>query len=157
MDDSKVFEDDPISIAKIFTSNIPGGFILDVSPFESLLSSWLSLMNYYTLGDLYITTAISIVDQNTGKTKRLWSDNPVHAKLNLLEVLMASTALPIAFEPRNITGYPGTFIDGGTGVDTLPVVALLQRPEVKTIYIIVYNSALTSGGAHLPFPVKFSF
>lgn len=77
------------------------------------------MMNYYTLGDLYVPTAISVVDQNTGFTLRLWSDNPQHAKLNLLEVLMASIALPIAFEPRTITGLPGVYIDGGTGVDTV--------------------------------------
>ena len=67
---------------------------------------------------------------------------------------MASTALPLAFQTRAITNMPGIFIDGGTGVDTLPVVALLQRPEVSTVYLIVYNSAFSSGGADdLPFPV----
>jgi hypothetical protein len=43
---------------------------------------------------------------------------------------------------------------GGTGVDTLPTVALLERPEVTEIYIIVYNTAFNSGGAQLPFPLN---
>lgn len=65
------------------------GYILDISPFEALLGSWLSIMNYSTLGDLYIPTAISVVDQRTGFTHRLWSDNPKHAKLDLLEVRLS--------------------------------------------------------------------
>jgi predicted acylesterase/phospholipase RssA len=49
---------------------------------------------------------------------RLWSTDPQHANLDLLEVMMASTALPIAFKPREIQGMGKTlFIDGGTGKD----------------------------------------
>jgi len=154
LDDSDVFATDPISIARILTHNIPNGYILDNSPFETELQTWLSAMNYTLLGDLYIPTAISIVDQHTGHTTRLWSDDPVASQLDLHEVLMASVSLPIAFETRSITGLPGEWMDGGTGVDTLPVVALLERPEVTEIYIIVYNSAFSSGGAQLPFPLN---
>lgn len=154
LNNGDIFADDALAIAEIFTNNIPKGYILDVSPFEATLSKWLSQMNYYKLSDLYIPTAISVVERNTGETKRLWSDDPRHANLSLLEVLMASTALPIAFQPRTITGFPGTYIDGATGGDALPVVALLDRPEVKTIYAVVYNSAFSSGGASgLPFPI----
>ena len=63
----------------------------------------------------------------------MWSDDPVHGKLDLVEVLMASTALPIAFQPRQITGLPGNFIDGGTGDDTLPIAPLIEKGTVNTM------------------------
>lgn len=135
-------------------ANIANGFILDNSPFANTINKWLTRMGYFKLGDLYIPTCISVVDRDTGFTMRLWSDDPQYAGLDLLEVLMASTALPIAFTPRKITGFPNQFfIDGGTGEDTLPVLPLLQRSEVSTIYALVYNSALTSGGSGLPAPL----
>jgi len=64
---------------------------------------------------------------------------------------MASTALPVAFVTRKVTGFGDTlWIDGGTGIDTLPVAPLLLRKEVNTIYIACYGSALTSGGGSEP-------
>lgn len=135
-------------------ANIANGFILDNSPFAITINKWLTRMSYTTLGDLYLPTCISVVDRDTGFTMRLWSDDSRYAGLDLLEVLMASTALPIAFTPRQINGLPNQyFIDGGTGEDTLPVVPLLQRAEVSTIFALVYNSALTSGGSGLPAPL----
>jgi predicted acylesterase/phospholipase RssA len=74
-------------------------------------------VGYNTLGDLYLPTYLSVMNQTSGDTLRLYSKDPVHSKLDLLEVLLASTALPIAFRPRYITGFGDTpFIDGGTGV-----------------------------------------
>jgi len=154
MDDNDVFASGPLDIAKILTHNVPNGYILDNTPFQKSLRRWLKAMNYTTLADLYIPTAISVVDKNSGHTTRLWSDDPSVNWLSLEEVIMASTALPIAFQTRSITGLPGDWMDGGTGVDTLPTVALLERDEVKTIYILVYNNAFSSGGATLPFPLN---
>jgi len=147
-----IYSDDLLLIP----SNVAKGYILDSTPFENTVNRFLTKMGYFTLGDLYIPTCISVVDRDTGFTQRLWSDDPNCAQLDLLEVLMASTALPIAFTPRQIHGLPSTqyFIDGGTGEDTLPVVPLLARSEVSTIYALVYNSALTSGGSDLPFPLN---
>jgi len=108
-------------------------------------------MGYMTLGDLYLPTSITVVDQSTGLDHRLWSTDPKYANLDLLDVVMASVALPIAFPPRQINGLGDTiWIDGGTGIDTLPVHPLLHHPNVTCIYLICYNSALTSGGADLP-------
>merc|ERR1712000_8778 len=154
LSNGQIFDDSVAGIAEIFTHNIPAGYVLDTTPFETKLASWLKLMNYKVLGDLYIKTAISVVEQGTGHTWRLWSDDPTYSKLPILDVLMASTALPIAFKPRTIRGLGSRlFIDGGTGIDTLPVVALVER-KVDTIIGVVYASALTSGGAHLPFPIN---
>jgi predicted acylesterase/phospholipase RssA len=112
MDDSQVFANDPIAIARILTHNIPNGYVLDNSPFEKLLQSWLKTMNYTTVADLYIPTAISIVDQQSGHTTRIWSDDPRWNWLDLHEVLMASISLPIAFATRQISGLPGDWMDG---------------------------------------------
>lgn len=148
---SDIYNANPLTIP----GNIAQGFILDNTPFAHTINRWLTKMSYFTLGSLYIPTCISVVDRDTGFTLRLWSDDPKFAQLDLLEVLMASTALPIAFSPRQITGFPNRyFIDGGTGVDTLPFTPLLERPEVGTVYGIVYNSALTSGGSGLPTPLN---
>jgi hypothetical protein len=75
-------------IAKIFTHNVPNGFILDNSPFEQRLASWLKLANYTYMSDLYIPTAISVVSQDTGHALRIWSDDPKYARIPLLDVLM---------------------------------------------------------------------
>ena len=148
---SDIYNANPLSIA----SNIGNGFILDNTPFQHTINKWLTKMGYFTLGSLYIPTCISVVERDTGFTYRLWSDDPRYAQLDLLEVLMASTALPIAFAPRQITGFPNQyFIDGGTGIDTLPFTPLLERPEVSIVYGLVYNSALTSGGSGLPTPLN---
>jgi len=139
----------------LIPSNIANGYVLDNTPFAKTINKWLTRMSYFVMSDLYIPTCISVVDRDTGFTHRIWSDDPKYAQLDVLEVLMASTALPIAFSPRQITGFPNQyFIDGGTGEDTLPVLPLLQRPQVKTLYSLVYNSALTSGGAGLPSPIS---
>ncbi len=148
---SDIYDANPLTIP----GNIAQGFILDATPFAHTINRWLTKMSYFTLGSLYIPTCISVVDRDTGFTLRLWSDDPKYAQLDLLEVLMASTALPIAFSPRQITGFPNRFfIDGGTGADTLPFTPLLERPEVGTVYAMVYNSALTSGGSGLPTPLN---
>jgi hypothetical protein len=42
------------------------------------------------------------------------------------------------------------WIDGGTGIDTIPVYPLIYHPAVTQVYIICYASALTSGGGSVP-------
>jgi hypothetical protein len=126
------------------------------------------MMGYSTLGDLYLPTSISIVNQSSGLDTRLWSNNPEYANLDLLEVMLASAALPIAFPPRVITGLGNTvsyyfkwislfekvWIDGGTGIDTIPNIPLHNNTAVKEAYIVCYSSAMTSGGAQLPWELS---
>jgi len=91
------------------------------------------------------------VNQSSGLTHRFWSDDPQYANLDLVELVVGSSSLPLAFIPRKIQGLGDTiWIDGGTSIDTLPVYSLLHRPEVSSIYIVCYGSALTSGGATVP-------
>lgn len=59
--------------------------------------------------------------QSTGETIRFYSRDPSHAQLPLVDIIMASTAVPIVFRPHPIPGVPfSLFLDGGTGPLTLP-------------------------------------
>jgi len=156
LNSSDVYDNSWLGLAEIFTVNIPEGFILDNTPFENLLAQYLQMMGYHKLGDLYLPTSISIVNQSSGLDTRLWSNDPEYADLDLLEVMMASTALPMAFTPRTITGLGDTaWIDGGTGIDTIPVYPLLDNPNVTEIYIVCYGSAMTSGGGTVPWELDY--
>jgi len=131
--------------------NMLEGYILDNSPLINFLTTYFHSAGYYTLGDLYIPTSITLVNQSSGLPQRFWSDDPQWAHLDLIEVVVASCSIPIAFIPRQVSGLGDTYwIDGGTGIDTLPVFALLDRPSVNTIYVVCYSSALTSGGGTEP-------
>ena len=137
------------------TKSVIKGWVLDNEPMRELIASWVGRMGWKKLGDLYIPTCISVVNQSTGYTQRLWSDDPNYAQLDLVDVIIASTALPIAFQPREIQGLPGLWIDGGTGDDTLPITPLLERPHgVTKIYALAYGSSISSGGASLPAAIK---
>jgi len=137
-------------IARI-SINMIEGFILDNTPFVTFLKTQFSEIGYNTLGDLYLPTAISLVNQSSGLPQRFWSDDPKYANLSLVEVVVASSSIPVAFIPRQVGGLGETYwIDGGTGIDTLPVFALLNRTEVEDVYVICYASALTAGGGTEP-------
>jgi len=150
---SDVYDTSAIGIADIFLWNIPHGYILDNSNLRGFMKQYADRMNYKTLGDLYLPTAISIVNQSSGLAQRLWSNDPSVSHLDLMDVIMASTALPIAFPTTQIRGLGDTiWIDGGTGIDTIPIYALLHNANVTEAYILCYGSALTSGGSgNLPF------
>jgi len=155
IDNSYVFDNSWEGIAKIFTFNIYEGYFLDNSPLAKFLEKYLNSVGYKTLGDLYLPTSISVVNQSSGENIRLWSDDPKYSNLSLLEVLLASASLPLAFPPRKINGLGDTlWIDGGTGIDTIPIYPLLNKPGVTELYIICYGSALTSGGADLPWELE---
>jgi predicted acylesterase/phospholipase RssA len=148
---SDVYDNSVWGIAKILTYNIFEGYFLDNTPLRSYLAPYLQKMNYSKLGDLYLPTCITLVNQSSGLDVRLWSTDPQYKNLDILDVIMATTALPMAFPPRQVTGLGDTiWIDGGTGIDTLPVFPLLHHANVSEVYAIVYGSALTSGGAQLP-------
>jgi len=151
----QVYDDSYEGLAKILTVNIFEGYLLDTTPLQNLLGPFFHAHGYVRLGDLYIPTCISLVNQSNGEDYRVCSTNPDHSNLDLLEVVMASTAIPMAFEPRTVTGLGDTlWIDGGTGMDTAPAYPLLMNPNVTEIYIICYNSMLWSaGGNNLPFPL----
>eukprot|EP01116_Phalansterium_solitarium_P024033 TRINITY_DN8674_c0_g1_i3.p1 TRINITY_DN8674_c0_g1~~TRINITY_DN8674_c0_g1_i3.p1 ORF type:complete len:330 (+),score=82.00 TRINITY_DN8674_c0_g1_i3:194-1183(+) len=151
MTDSAVYDDTWEGMAKIFTHNIPAGFILDNTPMATFLAKQLELFNCTKLKDLYLPTEITLVNQSSGLDVRLWSTDPVDGELDLLEVLLATSAMPIAFPTRTVTGFPGSvFIDGGTCIDIIPSQALVDNPDVGVLYMLGFNSIMGTAGGNLP-------
>jgi predicted acylesterase/phospholipase RssA len=110
--------------------------IFDTSPLEELLNRFIvDKMGYRTFGDLYLPTFISAIKRSTGKAVRLNSRNPQHAGLSVVEIVMASSAIPASFPPVRIKGLPGLFIDGGTGRDGIPVEAM-KSEKCDELYVI---------------------
>jgi predicted acylesterase/phospholipase RssA len=122
-------------IQRIFTTNIPNGFIVDNTPLRTLLSGFFTRVGWNVLGDVYLPTIISVVDRDSGVTYRLSSENPAHQQIPLVDIIMASAAIPMVFTPVYIKELNKTFIDGGSGNDMIPLFALLER-HVDEVYII---------------------
>ena len=85
-------------------------------------------MGLETLGDIdpRYPVVVSAVSRETGRTLRLASDDPACAKFPVVDVLMASTAIPVAFPQRPLPKI-GPCVDGGTGRDSVPVDGLADR------------------------------
>ena len=111
---------------------------VNTEPLRKLLTTVLhDTLRYYKLKDLPYPTSLSTVSLSLKSwadlTYRL-SNRKINAEsdpeLDLVEVLMASTAFPIAFPPVRFTYSPtlpkGRFIDGGTTSDYLPYRAVLE-------------------------------
>jgi hypothetical protein len=113
-------------------------------------------LGYYKIGDLPFMTEISITDlKELDLKKRVYrmcsrKINPESdTTLNLVEILMASSAIPVAFpEVRipDVTTIPDVrYVDGGVGNDHVPYYALLQFEKlrgtgVEKVYIISRKS-----------------
>ncbi len=114
------------------------GAILDTAPLRRFMRKIVhSSMGFRFLGDLPIKTYISVVERDTGIVHRLSST--AHPGLPLVDVLMASTAIPVAFPAQELrlSGQerPVPCIDGGIGVDGIPVDAI--RAEECTRIVVV--------------------
>lgn len=115
-------------------------------------------LGYYQMKDLPITSAISITDINMlGMHKKNYrlSNKKINSEsdpnLNIVDVLMASTAFPLVFpEERipNATTLPDhSFADGGIGDDHIPFEGLLdfiryREQSVKKVIIVSRKSDL---------------
>jgi predicted acylesterase/phospholipase RssA len=113
-------------------------------------------LGYHKMGDLPITTAISFTDLKDFDMKkvvyRMCSrkiNNETDTTLSLVDVLMASTAFPIAFPTariKNVKTIPDDeYLDGGVGEDHIPYHALLEFEKhrgvgVERVYIISRKS-----------------
>lgn len=146
-----VYDNSVEGLAKILTYNIFEGYFLDSSNLRAFLTHFAEKVNYHKFGDLYFPTCLTVVNQSSGLDTRLCTWDPIAAEMDLVDVVMASAALPIAFPPQTIPAFGDTlWIDGGTGIDTIPTYTLVNNPNVTTVYIICYSSALKDGGAQLP-------
>ena len=111
---------------------------VNTDPLRELLTKVLhDTLGYKKLRDLPYPTSLSTVSLNI----KSWADHTFRLsnlkinmesdpELDLVEVLMASTAFPLAFPPvrisRNSTLPDGRFIDGGTTADYIPYRAVLE-------------------------------
>lgn len=112
-------------------------------PYRNLLTRVINdSLGYKTIGDLPFKSAISISDVDLlppfSKTYRI-SNARINAEsnpdFNLVEVLMASTAIPVIFpsakfkDPLSLPN--SSFIDGGLGEDHIPYMAVLQYEKFR--------------------------
>jgi predicted acylesterase/phospholipase RssA len=128
-------------------------FPFNTSPARELYSKILEKkMGFHTIGDLPITTGISIATIKPLQLKnvayRMCSrkiNEETDTTLNLVDILMASTAFPFVFPSAriaNATTLPNVeYIDGGVGDDQVPFEALFQFEKkrgigVEKVYII---------------------
>jgi predicted acylesterase/phospholipase RssA len=126
----------PYGIYKILTYNVKEGYLLDTTPLRNMLITYLSKMGYKFMKDLYIPTCISAVDSITGLPVRFCSDDPSTQNLLIVDVVMASAAMPVVFPSQQIPGFGNTsFVDGGVGIDMIPTDAAYQR-NLDEVYLI---------------------
>jgi predicted acylesterase/phospholipase RssA len=128
-------------------------FPLNTSPLRELYTRiFEKRLGYYTIGDLPVTTAISFTNIKKLPLKRTVYrmcsrkiNEETDTTLNLVDILMASSAFPIVFQPariKNATTIPDVeYIDGGVGDDQVPFHALLEFEKhrgigVEKVYII---------------------
>jgi len=113
-------------------------------------------LGYNQIGDLPIMTEISITDLKDldlrRKVYRMCSrkiNEETDTTLSLVDIMMASTAFPIAFPPvkiRDAKTIPDVdYVDGGVGDDHIPFQALLEFQKfrgkgVEKVYIISRKS-----------------
>ncbi|MFN8240524.1 MAG: patatin-like phospholipase family protein [Bacteroidales bacterium] len=116
---------------------------VNTTPLRSFLKEMVeNKLGYKTMGDLPYMTAISFTDTKNLDLKKIVyricsrKINPeTDTTLSVVDVLMASTAFPIAFPPvhiHNATTIPDDeYVDGGVGEDHVPYHALLEFEKFR--------------------------
>ncbi len=113
-------------------------------------------LGYHKIGDLPFMTEISFTNVSNlylkKKVYRMCSrkiNEETDTTLSLVDIMMASSAFPIAFPPvriKNVTTIPDEeYIDGGVGEDHVPFRALLEfenfrKKDVDKVYVISRKS-----------------
>jgi hypothetical protein len=130
---------------------------LDTEPLRQLLTEIVEKkLGFQQIGSLPYTTELSVTDVKAldleKKVYRLCSrkiNEESDTTLNLVDILMASTAFPIAFPPcyiKNVKTIPNVeYSDGGVGEDHVPFEGLLEFEKfrgagVEKVYIISRKS-----------------
>jgi predicted acylesterase/phospholipase RssA len=119
-----------------FTADKP--LPVSTEPLRLLLTRVLhDTIGFYRMKDLPYPTALSTVNLNikswadmTYRLSNLRINEESDPDIDLVEVLMASTAFPLAFPAIRITDAPtipsGRYIDGGSRVDYIPYRAVIE-------------------------------
>ena len=126
---------------------------VNTSPSRELYKSLVEdKLGYFKIGDLPITTGISFThlkDLDLKKTVYRMCSRKINQEtdttLNLVDIMMATSAFPIVFPPvriRNVKTIPDyEYVDGGIGEDHVPYHALLEFEKfrgagVEKVYVI---------------------
>jgi predicted acylesterase/phospholipase RssA len=131
-------------------------------PFQYLLAGVINdSLGYKNLGDLPYHSSISItaVDilppfSTTYRLSNIRINEESNPGFNIVETLLASTAIPILFPParfRESFGLPNSsFVDGGVAEDHIPYEAVLQFEKYRGLgvdtLIIVSRKSDSKGG-----------
>lgn len=136
----------------VFLSNT-GKLPVNTEPARELLRKVVEdRLGYKTIGDLPIMTEISFSNYSKIlKAQRVYRmcsvkiNSESDTTLNLVDILMASTSIPLVFPPvriENVTTIPDAkYRDGGIGIDYIPFQALLdfqvwRGEKVKKVFIV---------------------
>jgi len=139
--------------------NIDKKLPVDTSPLRNYLTRIVNdSLGYYKMKNLPIATAISITELNAvdfPKQNLRLSNKKINQEsdpdLNIVDVLMASTAFPMVFPVQRIPGSSTLpdkrFVDGGIGEDHVPYSGLIDYMEeghhnVKKVIIVSRKSDL---------------
>jgi len=134
---------------------------LDTDPLKTLLTSTIQdSLGFDSLGSLPYPSSISITDirvlplaTRTYRMSNVRMNAESDPSLSLVDVLMASTAIPVLFPPVRMqlaSSLPSTtFIDGGVAEDHIPYQAVIQYEKyrgagVDTLIIISRKCDTTS-------------
>lgn len=143
----------------VFLLQEGGKLPVNTEPVRKLFSEFVEKkLGYRKIGDLPIMTEISFANYRDLKVRkniyRMCSrkiNDETDTTLNLVDIMMASSAIPIAFPPvriGNVSTIPDLeYVDGGFGIDYVPFKALLdfqkyRGENVKKVYIISRKSGL---------------
>jgi len=125
--------------------NIKNGYVLDTTPLIATLKENInSIMGFEIMGQLPCRTLISAVSVADGSEKRFDSTQDDDKATNLVDIILASTAIPVVFPERPVNKQ--MYIDGGTGTDNFPVPDIIDTGEkFDEVYVITYKNETLLG------------
>ncbi len=123
--------------------SVKNGYLLDTAPLIKTLQKYVNNSKYLGLDifdDLEVPTTISTAEDKGGALRTFHSKDKRDGKLDIVELLMGSSALPGIFPKREISDL-GFFLDGGTR-DVVPVEYLIRdieenhKKKFEEVYVI---------------------
>lgn len=143
----------------VFTLPGSGRLPVNTEPIRKLFRAFVEdTLGYKSIGDLPVMTEISFSNYSDLRVRknvfRMCSrkiNEETDTTLSLVDIMMASTAIPFAFPPvriGNVTTIPDLeYVDGGMGIDYVPFRALLdfqkfRGENVRKVYIISRKTGL---------------
>ncbi|WP_428239514.1 patatin-like phospholipase family protein [Gynuella sp.] len=125
--------------------NIGKGYVLDTAPLKVTLEKYINtVMDFKTMEQLPCHTLISAVSVADGSEKRFDSTENDDKDTNLVDIILASTAIPVIFPERAVNTQ--MYVDGGTGTDNFPVPDIMVAGEkFDEVYVITHKNETLLG------------